>query len=272
MEEELAANEKAEQEKVQDEIVDKERLLTNQKAEKEAKEKIEAERLAQEKLAKQKSEKEKIETLAKEKADLAAKEAKMRAEADKAVKEKWVKEEAEAEKKSQGILAAGAVFAGLLLYYFFKPSSTSSSYDKPVVLPITNKEEENGLSKKTDLDASGVKAAFEATNVLNTVDQLQLVKDDAELDSQQVEEDAGRAESLSVRINDRTDDISNQMNGTNDSFDQSIEDVEGNEKNTSPVCENSVNMREIASDDGLDASDLAFATDIATVSERSANE
>ena len=90
--------------------------------------------------------------------------------------------------------------------------------------------------------------------------------------SQQVEEDAGRADSLSVRINDRTDDISNQMNGTNDSFDQSIEDVEGNEKNTSPVCENSVNMREIASDDGLDASDLAFATDIATVSERSANE
>merc|ERR1712218_187926 len=125
-----------------------------------------------------------------------------------AVKEKWVKEEAEAEKKNQGALAAGAVFAGLLLYYFYKPSSTSSSYDKPVVLPITNKEEENGPSKKTDLDASGVKAAFEATNVLNTVDQLQLVEDDAELDFQQGEEDADRAESLSVQMNDRTADVS----------------------------------------------------------------
>ena len=80
-----------------------------------------------------------------------------------------------------------------------------------------------------------------------------MVKYDAELDSHQVEEDAGRAESLSVQINDRTADVSN-------------------EKITSPICENSVNMGEIESGDGLDASDFAFATDRTTVSERSANE
>ena len=259
-------------------------MVAKQKAEKE---KVEAEKAAKQKLAaelaaKEKAKKEKIAAALAAKQE-AAKEAKERADAEKAVKEKWSKEEAEkAEKKVPAVaLGGGALLAGFLLYYFFKPAS--SSYDKPVVvLPINKREgeatEPDASSKSTDDLDTGVKAAFEATNVLNTVDQLRITskeEEEDELEAQQLKEIAERANSLSTQMNKTTTttgvDVSNQMNGTKTALDTSNEQIEGIDQidNCSgvPSFEESVKLEveELATD-------MTIASDMTTVSEESSKE